>query len=82
MTKTVDLPADIAAKLDERIASGSADTPADVIRAGIAALAEDARKLELIRAKVARALGDQRPSAPATEVFDRVDALIRSLDRP
>ena len=64
MTKTVDLPADIAAKLDERVASGSADTPVDVIRAGIAALeAEDVRKLDAAGAIMA--LGTDQSSGPA-----------------
>jgi antitoxin ParD1/3/4 len=82
MTKTVDLPADVAAKLDERVASGAAADAVDAIRAGLAALeAEEARKLEAARAKVARALSDPRPSVPADEVFDRVDSLIRSLER-
>jgi antitoxin ParD1/3/4 len=79
MTKTIDLPADLAAKVEERVASGAAKNPADVVRAGLEALeAEDARKLEALRAKVGRALSDPRPSRPADEVFDDVEALVRS----
>lgn len=82
MTKTIDLPADLAAKVEERIASGAATTPADVVRAGLEALeAEDARKLDALRAKVDRALSDPRPSRPADEVFSGVEALVRSLGR-
>jgi antitoxin ParD1/3/4 len=80
MTKTLALPADIAAKLDERVASGAAADAVDAVRAGIAALeAEEARKLEAVRDKVARALADPRSSVPADDVFGRLEAMLRSL---
>lgn len=82
MTKTIDLPEDLAAKVEERIASGAATTPADVVRAGLEALdAEDSRKLEALRAKVDRALSDPRPARPAEEVLSKVEALVRSHSR-
>lgn len=82
MSSTVTLPPDLAAKVDARIASGAADDAVDVVRAGIEALeAADAAKLGALRAKVARALTDPRPSAPADDVFDRTNALLDALAR-
>lgn len=82
MSSTVTLPPDLAAKVDARIASGAAGDAVDVVRAGIEALeAADAAKLDALRAKVARALADPRPSAPADEVFDRTNALLDALAR-
>ena len=82
MSSTVTLPPDLAAKVDARIASGAADDAVDVVRAGIEALeAADAAKLDALRAKVARALADPRPSVPADEVFDRTNALLDALAR-
>jgi hypothetical protein len=42
---------------------------------------EDARKIEAVRSKIARALADPGPSIPASVVFDRIDRLIKSLQR-
>jgi len=81
-TKEMTLPPDVAARIDARVANGEADSPEEVVRAALAALdAEDARKLEAVRAKVARSLADQRPSIPAEEVFAKIDALIESLEK-
>jgi antitoxin ParD1/3/4 len=78
----VNLPPDLQAKVEDRIASGAAADAVDVVRAGLEALdAADAAKLEAVRAKVARALADPRPSIPAEEAFGRVDALLDSLAR-
>jgi hypothetical protein len=42
----------------------------DVVRAGLEAIEKaDAEKLEAVRAKIARALKDPRPSLPSDEVF-------------
>jgi antitoxin ParD1/3/4 len=79
-TKELLLPPDIAAKLDARVADGEAENPIEVVRAALSALeSEEARKLEAVRAKIARSLADPRPSIPAEMVFDRVDQLIDSL---
>lgn len=82
MTTELRLPPDLAAKLDERVASGAAASAVDVVRDGLAALeAEDARRLQALRDKVARAMADPRPSAPADVAFDRVEAMLAALDR-
>jgi antitoxin ParD1/3/4 len=78
----VDLPPDLAAKVEERIASGASVDAVGVVRDGLAALeAEDARKLEAVRDKIARAIADPRPSIPADEVFDRVQAVIAAIGK-
>jgi antitoxin ParD1/3/4 len=81
-TKELTLPPDLAAKLDARVASGAAASAVDVVRDGLAALeAEDVRKLDALRAKIARALADPRPPIPADAVFDSIDELLDSLKR-
>ena len=82
MSEPLTLPSDLAAKVQARIESGAESDAVDVVRAGIAALeAEDARRLVAIREKVARSLADPRPSVPAEDVFDRVDALLAAYNR-
>jgi len=80
-TKELTLPADLAAKLDDRVAKGEAQNAVEVVRNALAALeaADDAKKLDAVRAKIARSLADPRPSIPAGVVFDRVDQLLDSL---
>lgn len=80
-TKELTLPADLAAKLDDRVAKGEARDAVEVVRQALAALAaaDDAKKLDAVRAKIARALSDSRPSIPAGVVFDRLDQLLDSL---
>lgn len=82
MSGTLSLPPDLAAKVQERIDSGAAADAVEVVRAGIEALeAAEAVKLEAIRAKVARALADPRPSVPADDVFERAEAMLREMAR-
>lgn len=81
-TKELSLPPDVAEQLDARVANGEAANAIDVVRAALAALeAQDARKLEDVRAKVARSLADPRPSVAADAVFDRVGQLLDSLQK-
>ncbi len=81
-TKELTLPPDLIAKLDERVASGAAASAVDVVRDGLAALElEDARKLDALRAKIARSMNDPRPSIPADQVFDNIEKLLASLKR-
>ena len=76
----ISLPPDLQAKIDARIESGAAADAIDVVRAGLEALERsDVEKLEAVRAKIKRAIEDPRPSAPADEVFDRIEAAIISL---
>jgi antitoxin ParD1/3/4 len=80
MSTTVQLPPDLAAKIQERIAAGEGADAADVVRAGLESLeAEDARRMAAVKEKIAAALADVRPSAPADEVFDRLEALLSKL---
>ena len=80
-TKELTLPADLAAKLDDRVAKGEAQDAVEVVRHALAALeaADDVKKLEAVRAKIARSLADPRPSVPAGVVFDHLDQLLDSL---
>jgi antitoxin ParD1/3/4 len=76
------LPLDLAEKLEARVASGAAADVVEVVREGLAALeAEDARRFQAIREKVARAMADPRPSIDIDEAFDSVEALLDALDR-
>ena len=82
MSEPLTLPSDLAAKVQARIESGAESDPIDVLRAGLEALeAEDARRLAAIREKIARALADPRPSVPADEVYDRINAALDALAR-
>ena len=80
-TKELKLPADLAAKLDDRVAKGEAQNAVEVVRHALAALeaADDTKKLDAVRAKISRSLSDPRPSIPAGVVFDRLDQLLDSL---
>ncbi len=42
---------------------------------------QDACKLEIVRAKIARSLADPRPSIVADEGFDRVSQLLDALKK-
>lgn len=76
------LPADLAERVEQRIASGGSADAIEVIRDALAALeAEDSRRIEALRARIAAALADPAPSRPSTQVFDRADALIDSISR-
>ncbi len=78
MANSLTLPPDLAAKVQAHIDSGVASDAVDVVRAGLDALeAAEAAKLEAVRAKLAQSMNDPRPSIPADEVFERVEALIR-----
>ncbi|QGZ96417.1 ribbon-helix-helix domain-containing protein [Terricaulis silvestris] len=79
MSNSLTLPPDLAAKVQAHIDSGAATDPIEVVRAGLDALeAAEAAKLDAVRAKLARAMNDPRPSAPADDVFSRVEALINA----
>jgi len=77
MSASITLPPDLAAKVQAHIDSGAAADAVGVVRAGMDALeAAEAAKLDALRAKVARALADPRPSTPMEDVFARVEGLI------
>lgn len=78
----IELPADLAERLNERVASGAAPNTVEAIRDGLAALeAEDARRLKTLRERIEKALADPAPSTPADTVFARAEALIRSIEQ-
>ena len=82
MNNSLTLPPDLAAKVQSHIDSGAAADPIGVVRASLQALeAAEAAKLAAVRAKIARALDDPRPSVPAEQVFRRVEELIDALER-
>lgn len=77
MSNSLSLPPDLAKKVQARIDSGAASDAIEVVRAGLDALeAAEAAKLEAVRAKVARAVADPRPSIGADDVFARVNQAI------
>jgi hypothetical protein len=52
------------------------------LRAALDALeAQDAARLEAVRAKLGRAIDDPRPSVSADEAFDRIEAALASRTR-
>ncbi|WP_324133910.1 ribbon-helix-helix domain-containing protein [Bosea sp. (in: a-proteobacteria)] len=72
-TLTVTL-GDLAGKVEERVRSGEYDSPSDVVRAGLEALAREERAFEaILKRKVEEALADPRPSIPAAEVFANLE---------
>lgn len=82
MASDLRIPDDLAAKLEERVASGAAASAVDVVREGLAALeAEDARRLNALREKVARSMADPRSSVSSDDAFNRVEALLANINR-
>lgn len=77
MAILIELPPDLAAKLKARVDSGESTDVIETLREALGA--QDAAKLATVRAKVARSLNDPRPSIPADEVFDRVEAAVKAL---
>jgi len=78
----IELPPDLVARIDARVASGASSDPVAAIREGLTALdSEDAKRLEAIRRKIASALADPSPSVPAAVAFDRVTDYLKSLPR-
>jgi antitoxin ParD1/3/4 len=73
-TLTVTL-GDLAEKVEERVRSGKYESPSDVIRAGLEALAREERAFETeLKAKVEEALADPRPWLSADEMSNRMRA--------
>jgi antitoxin ParD1/3/4 len=78
----VELPNDLAERLNDRVASGASLDAVEAIREGLAALeAEDARRLSAIRERIEKALADPRPSVPADDAFAKAEELVRSIAR-
>jgi len=73
-TLTVTL-GDLAEKVEERVRSGEYESPSEVVRAGLEALAREERAFEaILKRKVEESLADPRPSIPAAEVFANLEA--------
>jgi len=80
MTLLIELPPDLAAKLKARVDSGESTDVIETLREALdAPEAQDGANLAAVRAKVARSLNDPRPSIPADDVFDRVEAAVKAL---
>lgn len=78
----IELPPDLAERVEQRIASGASADAVEVIRDGLAALeAEDARRIDLLRARIRAAIDDPAASVPATQAFDRAEVLIDAIAR-
>lgn len=78
----ITLPPDLAAKVEERVASGASQDAVSVVRDGLAALeAEEARQLEWLREKIARSLNDPRPSVPIDDAFARVAQALTEFNK-
>ncbi|HEX2018181.1 MAG TPA: type II toxin-antitoxin system ParD family antitoxin [Aurantimonas sp.] len=61
------------ASLDAHLESGDFADASDVVRAGLRALdRETAARDAVMKAEIEEALGDPRPSRPASDVFDRL----------
>ncbi|HEV2556341.1 MAG TPA: type II toxin-antitoxin system ParD family antitoxin [Bosea sp. (in: a-proteobacteria)] len=66
---------DLAGKVEERVRSGEYESPSDVVRAGLEALAREERAFEAeLKAKVEEALADPRPWLSADEMSNRMRA--------
>jgi antitoxin ParD1/3/4 len=77
--RTFSLPAEHAASIDEKVASGAYASGSEVVRAGLRALQErDAAVERWLREKVAPLYdamnADPSRARPATEVFSRIRA--------
>ncbi|MDP3254587.1 MAG: type II toxin-antitoxin system ParD family antitoxin [Bosea sp. (in: a-proteobacteria)] len=73
-TLTVTL-GDLAGKVEERVRSGEYESPSEVVRAGLEALAREERAFEAeLKAKVEEALADTRPWLSADEMSNRMRA--------
>ena len=63
----------------ERIAQGRYQNASEVVRAGLRLLEESEMNLEargrLLKDKINEAWDDPRPSRPADDVFDRIEAM-------
>jgi len=62
----------MAAGVEERVRSGAYVSASEVVRAGIRALGREEMLFDqVMKAKVAEALADKRPSVPIEEAFER-----------
>ena len=70
----------------ERITQGRYQNVSEVVRAGLRLLEEHEISLEerakLLKAKINEAWDDPRPSLPADEIFDEIEALYAEAARP
>jgi antitoxin ParD1/3/4 len=85
--RTFSLPAEHAAFIDEKVASGAYASGSEVVRAGLRALAErDAAVERWLREEVAPAYdataADPSRAVPAKDAFDAVRARHRARGKP
>ena len=78
---TVTLPSGQKAFVDERVRIGRFASASEVVRAGLRALErEEAHLDEWMREKIRIATEDPRPSVPAEDVLERLNARIRRAE--
>jgi len=81
MSDTITLPTDLAEKVRAHVESGAAADAVALVRAGLEAFeAAEAAKFAALRAKIAAALDDPRPSIPADDVYAEVERLIDAIE--
>ena len=67
----------LAAKAEARVKAGAYSSVSEVVRAGLRALDREEEAFEaVLKAKVAAALADPRPSIPAEDAFAQLDTRI------
>lgn len=65
----------MASGVEERVLSGAYVSASEVVRAGLRALSREEMLFEqVMKAKVAESLADERPSLPIEEAFERTRA--------
>lgn len=69
---SIDLDPESEAFIRREIEAGRFREPAEVVRAGLAHLAEERRESQMIGRMLADAFADPRPSVPMDAVFDRL----------
>ena len=80
---SITLPSDMARMVREKVEQGAYASNSEVIREGLRLLREAEalreQKFAWMRERIQESLDDPRPSVPAEEVFDRLEAKYRKM---